>query len=79
MWIELDWESSTYINRYIVARKLPWVEVEPVVRYLDLISIDNLLLENTIPVSQTITPGGEVEGSQAIEETGGKATKTAIS
>lgn len=43
--VELD------VNCDIVSRELPRVEVKPVVRNLDLVSVVNLLLENTVSVS----------------------------
>jgi hypothetical protein len=44
-----------------VAGKLPGVEVQPIVWNLDLVTIDNFLLEDTISVSQTVSPSGIVE------------------
>ena len=51
----------TYINCDVVPGELPGIKVKPVVRHLNLIPIDNFLLENTISISKTITPGGVVE------------------
>lgn len=67
------------VDRDVVASELPRVEVKPIVRNLDLITINNLLLEDTVFVSQSVTPGGIVERGQAVEEASGKTAKTAIS
>jgi hypothetical protein len=64
----LSCSTGTYINLDIMSRKLPWIEVKPVIWDLDLISINNLLLENAVSVTETITPGGIVEGRQAVEK-----------
>lgn len=58
--------------------ELPGVEVEPVIGDLDLVTIDNLLLEDTVPVAQAITPGGVVQGRKTVEETGGKSAETSV-
>jgi hypothetical protein len=68
----------TYINSDVVSWELPGVEVEPVIRHLDLVSIDNFLLENAISISETVPPSGVVEGGQTVEETGSESTKTAV-
>lgn len=70
---------ATYINSHVVARKLPGVKVQPVVGNFNLVSVDNLLLENAVTVAKTVSPGGVVERGETVEEAGGKATKTAVS
>lgn len=72
MAIELD------VNRDVVPAKLPRVEVEPVVGNLDLVAVDDLLLEDTVSVTQAVTPRGIVQGGHAVKEAGGKATKAAV-
>lgn len=67
-----------YIDSNVVSWELPGVEVKPVIRHLDLVSIDNFLLENAISISETVTPSGVVEGRQTVEETGSESTKTAV-
>lgn len=42
--VELDWYDD------IVPWELPRIEVKPVIRHLDLVSIDQLLLEDTISI-----------------------------
>lgn len=69
---------TTYINRDIVTSELPGVEVEPVVGHLDLVSIDNLLLEDTISVTQTVAPGGVVERRQTVEEASSKTSQATV-
>ena len=61
-----------------MSRKLPRIEVKPVVRHFDLIAIYDLLLEDSIAISETISPGWVVERCERIQETGSQSTKTAI-
>lgn len=61
-----------------MARELPGVKVEPVVGHLDLVTVDDLLLEDTVAVSQAVAPGGEVERSKAIKETSSQASETTV-
>lgn len=61
--------KSTHINDNIVSGKLPRIEVQPIVRNLDLISVDNLLLEDTISISKSIAPSRVVERGERVEET----------
>lgn len=62
-----------------MTRELPGVEVQPVVGHLDLVPVDNLLLEDTIPVTQPIAPGGEVQSSHTVEEASSETTQTTVS
>jgi hypothetical protein len=62
-----------------VSGKLPRIEIKPVVGNLNLVSIHDLLLENAISVSQTITPRREVQRCHGIQEASSKSAKTAIS
>lgn len=68
-----------YIHSHIVSRELPRVKVEPIIRNLNLIPVDDFLLEYSISVPQTIAPGGEAQGRQAVEEASRETTKTAVS
>lgn len=68
----------SHIDKNIMSGKLPRVKVQPVVRNLNLVSIHNLLLKNTITISQPITPSGVVERCQTIQKACCKAAKTAI-
>jgi hypothetical protein len=70
---------NTHINDDIVSWKLPRIKVEPVIWNLNLVSIDNLLLEDSISVSQSITPGWKVQGSHRVQEAGSETTETTIS
>jgi hypothetical protein len=70
--------SQTYIYNNIVSREFPRVEIKPVIGNLDLVAIHDFLLENTISVSQSISPGWHVERSQGVQETGSQTTKTTI-
>jgi len=70
--------AETYINDDIMSRELPWIEVQPIVRDLDLISIYDFLLENTITVSQSVAPRRVVQRGQTVEETSRKTAQTSI-
>lgn len=61
-----------------MARELPRIKVKPVVRYFDLVAVDDLLLENSISVSEAVTPCGEVERGQTVEETSGESAETTV-
>jgi hypothetical protein len=59
--------------------ELPRVEVQPVVRHLDLVAVDYLLLEDAVSVPQTIAPGGEVQRGHGVQEAGGQAAEATVS
>ena len=59
--------------------KLPGVEVEPVIGHFHLVSVDDLLLEDSVPVPKAVAPSRVVETCKAVEEAGGKPTETAVS
>jgi hypothetical protein len=59
--------------------KFPRIEVEPIIRNLDLISIHNLLLEDSISVSQSVSPSRVVQRGKRVQETSSKTTETTIS
>lgn len=61
-----------------MSRELPRVEVQPVVRDLYLIPVDDLLLEDTVSISQTVAPGGVIQGGQGVQETRSQATQPTI-
>lgn len=71
--VELD------IDRDIVAREFPRIEVEPVIGNLDLVTVDDFLLKDTIAVAEAVAPGRVVEGCHAVEEAGGETAETAVS
>jgi hypothetical protein len=72
MTIELD------IHGHIMARKLPGIEVEPVVWNFDLIAVVDLLFEDAITISQPISPCRIVQGSQAVKEAGSQSAETPV-
>ena len=51
----------SYIDSDVVPGKFPWIEVQPVVWDFYLVAVDDLLLEDTVPVPQAVTPGRVVE------------------
>jgi hypothetical protein len=61
-----------------VSWELPRIEVKPVIGNFDLVPVHNFLLEDTISVSQSISPGRDVERSHGVQETGSETTKTTI-
>ena len=71
--VELD------VDSYIVPRKLPRVEIQPIVWNFDLISIHNLLLEDTISITESVAPCRIVQSGQAVKEAGCKSTKATVS
>lgn len=66
------------VSSDIGPRKLPWIEIEPVIGDLNLIAIDNLLLKNTIPVPESIAPSWQVHRRHTIKEARGKSSETTI-
>ena len=62
----------------IVSGKFPRVEVQPIVRYLYLISVDNFLLKDTISITQAISPGRIIQRSHTVKETRSQTTETAV-
>lgn len=72
MTIELDVHSD------IVPGKFPWVEVQPIVWYLYLVSVDDFLLEDAISITQTISPGGIIQRSHAVKKTRSQPAESAV-
>lgn len=58
--------------------KFPRVEVQPIIWYLYLISVDNLLLEDAISVPQAISPGRVVQGGHAVKKTCSQPAEAAV-
>lgn len=59
--------------------KLPWVDVKPVIRFLHLVAIDNVLFEDTIAVAQSVAPGREVETRQTVQKASRQPAQPSIS
>ena len=72
MTVELNVHSD------IVSGELPRVEVQPIIWYFYLVSVDNLLLEDTISVTQAISPSRIVQRGHTVKETCSQPAKTAI-
>ena len=72
MTIELNVHSD------IVPGEFPRVEVQPIVRYLDLISVDDFLFKDTIPITQTVSPGGIIQRSHTVKETRSQPAESAV-
>lgn len=74
--VDVPVELDIYSN--IVSWKLPGIKVEPVVWNLHLIAIYDLLLEDAISISEPVTPGRVVEGSETVEEARCETAETAV-
>lgn len=61
-----------------MAGKLPGVKVQPVVGHFHLVAVNDLLLENTIAVAETVAPGRVIEGGQTVEEASGEAAEATV-
>lgn len=70
---------ETNIHNDIVSWKFPGIEVKPVIRNLNLVSVHNFLLENTIAISQSITPCRVIERRKGVQETSSQSAETSIS
>lgn len=64
-----DMTIELNVHGDIVPGEFPRVEVQPIVWYLYLISVDDLLLEDTISITQTIPPGGIIQRSHTVKKT----------
>jgi hypothetical protein len=58
---------------------IPWVEVEPVVRNLHLVPINDFLTEDTIAVAKSVAPSWVVQCGKRVEEASSKTTETSVS
>ena len=77
--VSVDLTIELNIDGDVMAWEFPWIEVQPIIRDFHLITIHNLLLEDTVPVPKTISPGWIVESSKTVQETSSKPAKAAIS
>lgn len=62
-----------------MSRKLPGVEIQPVIGDLDLISIHNFLLEDSVSIAKPISPRRIIQSSHTVKETCRKSAKTTVS
>jgi hypothetical protein len=62
----------------LVSRELPRVVVQPVIWNFHLIAINNLLLEDSIAVTETVAPSWVVECRHAIQETSRQTSKATV-
>ena len=63
----------------IRALNLPWIaELEPVVGDFNLLSVDNLLFEDSIIVADTIAPSRDLHSRHTVQEAGGETTETTV-
>ncbi len=51
---------------------------QPVVRGLDLVAVDQLLIEQPVFIADTVPVGRDLEGGDRIHETGGEPAETAV-
>ena len=58
---------------------LPGVSVlEPVVGHFNLFAVLDHLLEDTVIVADTVSPGGDLKRGQTVEETSGETAETTV-
>ena len=76
--VSRDMTVELNVHRDIMPRKFPRIEVQPIIWYLYLVAVDNFLLENTISISQAISPGRVIQCSHAVEETCSQPAETTI-
>ncbi len=62
----------------IVPGKFPRIEIQPIIWNLDLVSVDNLLLEDAISVTQAISPGRVVQCGHTVKKTRSQSAETAV-
>ncbi len=62
----------------IVPRKFPRVEIQPIIWYLNLVSVDNFLLKDTISITQAVAPSRVIQCSHAVKETCSQPAETAV-
>ena len=67
-----------YVDGHIMSREFPRVEVQPVIRDLNLVSINELLLKNTISVAKSISPCWHVHSGHTVQKAGCKTTKATV-
>lgn len=72
MTIELNVHSD------IVPREFPRVEVQPIIWYLYLISVDDFLLKDAVSITQTISPGGIIQRSHTVKKTRSQPAESAV-
>lgn len=66
------------LDCHIMTGEFPRIKVEPVIWNLHLVSIDDLLLEDAVSVSKSVSPGWVVHSCQTVEEACSKSSQTAI-
>ncbi len=66
------------LDCHIMTGKFPRIKVEPVIWNLHLVSIDDLLLEDAVSVSKSVSPGWVIQSCETIKEACSKPSKTAI-
>jgi hypothetical protein len=74
----IDMAVELHIHNDVVTLELPRVKVEPVIWHLNLVSIDDLLLKDTVSVTKTVSPSWVVQRGHRVEEAGGETTETAV-
>ena len=72
-------EALSHIDGHVMTGKLPRVKIQPVVWNLNLVSVNDLLLEDAISISKAVTPCGIVQGGKAVKEASSQATQATVS
>ncbi len=74
-----DLAEDLDLARVLGADDLPGcAELHPIVGVLDLMAVDKFLPEEAVFVVDAVADGGEVEGGEGVEETGGEAAQAAV-
>ena len=66
------------VNSHVMSRKFPGIEVEPIIRDFNLKTVNELLLEYSVPITESITPGRHIHGGHAVQKAGRKAPKPSV-
>ena len=66
------------IHSNVVPREFPRVEIQPIIWYLHLKPVDDLLLKDTISITQAISPGRVIQRGHTVEKTRSQSAETAI-
>jgi hypothetical protein len=66
------------LDCHVLTWEFPRIKVQPVIWNLHLISIDDLLLEDAVSVSKSVSPGWVIQCCKTVEEACSKPSKTAV-
>ena len=76
--VSRDMTVELNIHSNVVPREFPRVEIQPIIWYLHLKPVDDLLLKDTISITQAISPGRVIQRGHTVEKTRSQSAETAI-